>query len=120
MIIHSSGERANIPCLVLQFRIGDRVKEGQSVVLIRDGVSECGLKAEIADRIETNRARVRVVVELSSGEDTTASRSQAFVLKLVKTADTVRLSAALFLECPSCRVVSCLVWVFVNLYPRFD
>ena len=51
----------------------------------------------------------------------TASRTcrQAFVLKLVKTADTVHLSAALFVECPSCRVsvsvVLCLG--FVALYP---
>jgi len=70
---------------------------------------------------ETNRARVRVGrrVSVSSEEATTASRRQAFVLKLVKPADTVRLSAPLFVECPSCRVVSCLVWVFVALYPRF-
>lgn len=66
--IHSSGERADCRMSFCNFASGTESLEHRQLDLSARFlwcVSVCGLKAEIADRMETNRARarVRVVVE---------------------------------------------------------
>lgn len=64
------------------------------------------------DENEQERVRVTVWQRINSGLRRTQPRRQAFVLKLVRTADTVRLSATLDRRVVSCRVVPCLGLVY--------